>query len=128
MPLLRRGLIAATAFNRRYDTSHRAVHDRIRAGEIGKVEMIHIVSRTRSLPPPRHCPVSRHAAREKGSHHYDLGPPGWQVPSPSRCLRPAIADRSRLRDYGDLDTAALTLRFDAGPLPRSASVAGRARL
>jgi len=67
------GLLAATAFNRRYDASHRVVHDRIRAGEIGKVELIHIVSRTQAPPPPpASVRFSGGMLREKGSHHYDL--------------------------------------------------------
>src|SRR6266508_3130706 len=39
------GVIAAIGFNRRFDVHHRAVHDRVRAGEIGSVETVHIVSR-----------------------------------------------------------------------------------
>ncbi len=108
------GLVAATAFNRRYDTSHRAVHDRIRAGEIGKVEMIHIVSRTQAPPPPpATVRFSGGMLREKGSHHYDLaawmaGAEPVEVFAAGDCLiDPGYAD------YGDLDTAALTLRFDS---------------
>jgi myo-inositol 2-dehydrogenase/D-chiro-inositol 1-dehydrogenase len=111
------GLIAATAFNRRYDTSHRAVHDRIRAGEIGKVELIHIVSRTQAPPPPpASVRFSGGMLREKGSHHYDLaawmaGAEPVEVFAAGDCLvDPGYAD------YGDLDTAALTLRFDSGAI------------
>ena len=111
------GLLAATAFNRRYDASHRVVHDRIRAGEIGKVELIHIVSRTQAPPPPpASVRFSGGMLREKGSHHYDLaawmaGAEPVEIFAAGDCLvDPGYAD------YGDLDTAALTLRFDSGAI------------
>ena len=111
------GIVAATAFNRRYDASHRTVHDRIRAGEIGKVELIHIVSRTQAPPPaPETVRFSGGMLREKGSHHYDLaawmaGAEPVEVFAAGDCLiDPGYAD------YGDLDTAALTLRFDSGAI------------
>lgn len=113
----RTGLVAATAFNRRYDANHRAVHDRVRAGEIGKVEMIHIVSRTQPPPPdPASVRLSGGMLREKGTHFYDLA--AWMagaepvaVYAAGGCLfDPGYAA------YGDIDTAALTLRFDSGAL------------
>jgi myo-inositol 2-dehydrogenase / D-chiro-inositol 1-dehydrogenase len=111
------GLVAATAFNRRYDASYLAVHDRIRAGEIGKVEMIHIISRTQApTPAPESVRLSGGMLREKGSHHYDLaawlsGAEPVEIFAAGDCLvDPGFAE------YGDLDTAALTLRLDSGAL------------
>ena len=39
-------------FNRRYDPSHRALHDAIRAGEIGAPEMLVLSSRDPEISPP----------------------------------------------------------------------------
>ena len=39
-------------FNRRFDPSFRAVRDRIRAGEIGRLEQLIIISRDPAPPPP----------------------------------------------------------------------------
>jgi myo-inositol 2-dehydrogenase / D-chiro-inositol 1-dehydrogenase len=107
------GLVAATAFNRRYDANHRAVHDRVRAGEIGKVELIHIVSRTQPPPPPpESVRFSGGMLREKGTHFYDLaawmaGAEPVEIFAAGGCLfDPGYAA------YGDIDTAAITLRFD----------------
>src|SRR4029453_13288352 len=44
--------IAGVGFNRRFDVNHRAVHERVRAGEIGKVESVHIVSRSFEASAP----------------------------------------------------------------------------
>jgi myo-inositol 2-dehydrogenase / D-chiro-inositol 1-dehydrogenase len=40
------------AFNRRFDPSHRALHDAIRAGEIGRPEMLILSSRDPEISPP----------------------------------------------------------------------------
>jgi len=40
------------AFNRRFDPSHRAVHDALRAGEIGRAEMLILSSRDPEISPP----------------------------------------------------------------------------
>ena len=39
-------------FNRRFDPSHRALHDAIRAGEIGRTEMLVLSSRDPEISPP----------------------------------------------------------------------------
>ena len=39
-------------FNRRYDPSHRALHDAMRAGEIGRAEMLVLSSRDPEISPP----------------------------------------------------------------------------
>src|SRR5438067_658632 len=40
------------AFNRRFDPTHRALHDALRAGEIGKPEMLILSSRDPEISPP----------------------------------------------------------------------------
>jgi myo-inositol 2-dehydrogenase/D-chiro-inositol 1-dehydrogenase len=110
------GVIAAVGFNRRFDVHHRTVHDRVRAGEIGAVESVHIVSRSAEASPP----VAAHRAggmlREKGTHFYDLafwmaGSEPVEVYAAGGCLfDPGYGV------FGDVDTAALTLRFASGAL------------
>src|SRR5689334_625370 len=45
-------------FNRRFDPNFRALHDRLRAGEIGSVEQVIITSRDPGLPPLEYLKVS----------------------------------------------------------------------
>ena len=100
--------IAAVGFNRRFDPQHLAVHDRVRAGEIGTVESIHIVSRAADAPQPAAAQRAGGMLREKGTHHYDLA--YWlahsepvEIYAAGGCLfDPGFAT------YGDVDTAALT--------------------
>jgi myo-inositol 2-dehydrogenase/D-chiro-inositol 1-dehydrogenase len=110
------GTIAAIGFNRRFDASHRAVHDRIRAGDIGGVESLHIVSRSYEATPPAAAHRAGGLLREKGTHFYDLA--CWLAASDPVEVYAAgdcLFDRG-YADYGDVDTAALTLRLASGAL------------
>ena len=109
-------VIAAIGFNRRFDVQHRAVFDRVRAGEIGAVESVHIVSRSSEASAPEAAHRAGGMLREKGTHFYDLahwmaGSEPVEVYAAGGCLfDPAYAA------FGDVDTAALTLRFASGAL------------
>lgn len=110
------GAIAAIGFNRRFDVHHRAVFDRVRAGEIGTVETVHIVSRSEKAPPPAVAHRAGGMLREKGTHHYDLA--CWMAASEPVEVYAAggcLFDRGYAA-FGDVDTAALTLRFASGAL------------
>ncbi len=109
-------VVAAIGFNRRFDIHHRAVFDRVRAGEIGTVETVHIVSRSSEAPPPAAAHRAGGMLREKGTHHYDLA--YWMVgaePVEVFAAGDCLFDRGYAA-YGDVDTAALTLRFASGAL------------
>jgi myo-inositol 2-dehydrogenase / D-chiro-inositol 1-dehydrogenase len=109
-------VIAAVGFNRRFDVHHRAVYDRVRAGEIGAIESVHIVSRSSEASPPAAAHRAGGMLREKGTHFYDLaswmaGSEPVEIYAAGACLfNPEYAA------YGDIDTAALTLRFASGAL------------
>lgn len=47
-----RGVPFFVGFNRRYDPTHRAMHDAIRQGEIGRPEMLVVSSRDPEISPP----------------------------------------------------------------------------
>lgn len=107
---------AAVGFNRRFDAHHRLVHDRVRAGEIGRVETLHLVSRSPALGDPAASARSGGLLRDKGTHHYDLA--CWlaaaepvEIYASGGCLF-----EPRCADHGDIDTAALVLRFDSGAI------------
>ncbi len=112
----RAGVVAATGFNRRLDPQYGSLFGQTRKGEIGAVEMLHMASRSFAPPRPETAPLTGGMIREKGAHFYDLA--AWiadaepvEVFAAGACLiDPAFAD------YSDVDTAALTLRFDSGAL------------
>ena len=112
----RAGIVAATGFNRRLDPQYRLLFERTRNGEIGAVEMLHVASRGFAPPKPETAPATGGMIREKGAHFYDLvawisGTEPVEVFAFGACLvDPAFAR------YGDVDTAALVVRFDSGAL------------
>ena len=59
-------------FNRRFDPSFRAVRDRIRQGEIGKLEQLVITSRDPSPPPVAYIQVSGGLFRDMTIHDFDM--------------------------------------------------------
>jgi myo-inositol 2-dehydrogenase/D-chiro-inositol 1-dehydrogenase len=112
----RAGTIAAVGFNRRFDAHHLRVHERVREGAIGTVEMLHFVSRSPQDSEPAAAARAGGMLREKGTHHYDLA--CWladaepvEVYASGGCLIDP-----RHAEYGDVDTAALVLRFASGAL------------
>ena len=112
----RAGVVAAMGLNRRLDGDMRELARRVHDGEIGSVEMVHVVSRSASPPAPESVPYSGGMIREKGAHFYDLacwfaGAEPVEVYATGACLID-----SRLADYGDVDTAALVVRFENGAL------------
>ena len=112
----RAGVVAAMGLNRRLDADMRDLAERIRGGEIGDVESMHVVSRSASPPAPESVPFSGGMIREKGAHFYDLacwlaGSEPVEVYATGGCLIDP-----RLGEYGDVDTAALVVRFESGAL------------
>jgi myo-inositol 2-dehydrogenase/D-chiro-inositol 1-dehydrogenase len=109
-------VVAAIGFNRRFDVHHRAVYDRVRAGEIGTVETVHIVSRSSHATPPEAAHRAGGMLREKGTHFYHLahwiaGSEPVEVYAAGGCLFDPGYEA-----FGDVDTAVLTLRFASGAL------------
>jgi myo-inositol 2-dehydrogenase/D-chiro-inositol 1-dehydrogenase len=59
-------------FNRRFDPSFRAMRDRIRQGEIGKLEQLVVTSRDPSPPPVAYIQVSGGLFRDMTIHDFDM--------------------------------------------------------
>lgn len=102
--------------NRRFDPSFRALHTRIRAGEIGKVELVTITSRDPEPPPLDYLKRSGGMFRDMSIHDFDVArwlldeePVQLQVMA-SNLVDPAIGAA------GDVDTALITMRAASGAL------------
>lgn len=110
------GIVAGMGFNRRLDAQYQRLFAAIRDGAIGSVEMLHLVSRSEGPANPAASAASGGMFRDKGSHFFDLA--CWfydsdpvEVFAMGACLiDPGYAD------HGDVDTAAVTLRFASGVL------------
>ncbi len=110
------GVPMFVGFNRRFDPSFRALHDRLRAGEIGAVEQVIITSRDPGLPPLEYLKVSGGQFRDMTIHDFDmarwlLGEEPVEVYATGSCLiDPAIAK------FGDTDSVMIVMRTASGKL------------
>ncbi|MDR3518103.1 MAG: inositol 2-dehydrogenase [Azospirillaceae bacterium] len=110
------GVPLGLGFNRRFDPSFRALRDAVRAGRIGKVEMVCITSRDPGPPPVSYIKVSGGLFRDMMIHDLDmarwlLGEEPVEVFATASCLvDPAIGAA------GDVDTAIVTLKTASGVL------------
>lgn len=103
-----------TAFNQRFDPHFRALHHRVRYGEIGDVETVSITSRDPAPPPVSYIKGSGGLFRDMMIHDLDmarfiLGEEPVQVYAVgSNLVDPAI------EEVGDIDTAAVILTTSTG--------------
>ncbi|MBI3710433.1 MAG: inositol 2-dehydrogenase [Proteobacteria bacterium] len=110
------GVPMLVGFNRRVDPSFRALHDRLRAGEIGEVEQVIISSRDPGLPPLEYLKVSGGQFRDMTIHDFDmarwlLGEEPIEVYAAGSCVvDPAVGK------IGDIDQAMVILRTQSGKL------------
>ena len=60
------------AFNRRFDPTFASLHQRLRAGEIGKLEQLTIISRDPGEPPRAYIAISGGIYRDQAIHDFDM--------------------------------------------------------
>ncbi|OSP54112.1 inositol 2-dehydrogenase [Pseudoruegeria sp. SK021] len=110
------GVPFLTAFNRRFDPNFAALQARIQAGEIGRVELVTIMSRDPSPPPISYIARSGGIFRDMMIHDFDmarflLGEDPVQV----FAVGSALVD-PEIGAAGDVDTAAVTLTTSSGAI------------
>lgn len=101
-------------FNRRFDPNFRALKARIEDGTVGQVELVTLISRDPAPPPIDYIRRSGGLFHDMMIHDLDLA--RWLVGSEFEVV---AATGSALVDpeigaVGDVDTAAVTLRSEAG--------------
>jgi myo-inositol 2-dehydrogenase/D-chiro-inositol 1-dehydrogenase len=103
-------------FNRRFDPSFASLQKRLAAGEVGKPEIVTILSRDPGPPPISYITRSGGLFRDMMIHDLDmarflLGEEPVEVSAMAACLvDPAIGEA------GDIDTAVVTLKTKSGKL------------
>ncbi len=110
------GVVVQLGFNRRYDASHRAVRDAVRAGEIGQLQLLVITSRDPGIAPMDYMKVSGGIFRDMTIHDFDLArfvlgeDPTEVYATGSVMIEPALAG------LGDVDTAMVVMKAPSGAL------------
>ena len=104
-------------FNRRFDPTHRALHDAIRAGEIGRPEMLIISSRDPEISPPDYVAAMPYGIFYDTMIH-DFDTVRWllqdepvEIFATTACMLDAKQNPHR-----DPDTAMVVLRMASGAL------------
>jgi myo-inositol 2-dehydrogenase/D-chiro-inositol 1-dehydrogenase len=103
-------------FNRRFDPHFRRLHDRLRSGEMGELETLHIISHDPAPPPIDYVKVSGGLFKDMAIHDFDmarwlLGDEPVDVYAAGACvIDPAIGEA------GDIDTAKTLLRTASGKI------------
>ncbi len=107
--------VVMVGFNRRFDPSFREVHDRIRAGDVGRLEHVAITSRDPEPPPENYLATSGGLFRDMTIHDFDmarflLGEIVEVHAVGANLVAPYIAEA------GDIDSAVVVLRSADGAL------------
>jgi myo-inositol 2-dehydrogenase/D-chiro-inositol 1-dehydrogenase len=111
------GVPLQLGFNRRYDRSHRAVCEAVRAGEIGALELLVITSRDPGLPPVSYLKVSGGIFRDMTIHDFDLARfILGDDPVEELYATGSIMVEQQLRELGDVDTAMVVMKAASGAL------------
>ena len=104
-------------FNRRFDPTHRALHDAIRADEIGRVEMLVLSSRDPEISPPDYVAAMPYGIfYDTMIHDFDMA--RWLLADePVEIFaRTACMLDARENPHRDPDTAMVVLRMAGGAL------------
>ena len=110
------GVAFMTAFQRRFDPNFGNLQQRLRAGEIGEVEIVTILSRDPAPPPLDYIKSSGGIFRDMMIHDFDMArfvlgeEPVYVYAVGAALVDPAIGKA------GDVDTAAVTLTTASGKI------------
>ncbi|GAC1399099.1 MAG: inositol 2-dehydrogenase [Ktedonobacteraceae bacterium] len=103
-------------FSRRFDFNHLGVREAIQGGIIGKVEMMHLTSRSQEPPPISYVKVSGGQFRDQTIHFFDLA--CWladETPVEVYATGSVLVDPA-IGEAGDVDTSMLILKMPSGAL------------
>ncbi len=101
-------------FNRRFDPHFKAVHDAIKAGKIGAIEMITITSRDPGAPPPEYIKVSGGIFRDMTIHDFDMARFLLGEEISTVTAQASVLVDPQIGELGDYDSASIILTTKTG--------------
>ena len=107
--------VVMIGFNRRFDPSFRALHDRLEAGEIGALEQVVITSRDPAPPPAQYIAGSGGLFRDMTIHDFDMARFLAGDIVEVQAMGANLVDAA-IQTQGDIDAAMLVLRAASGAL------------
>jgi myo-inositol 2-dehydrogenase/D-chiro-inositol 1-dehydrogenase len=109
-------LFAMVGFNRRFDRDHDEVHQAVASAEMGDIELVEMSARGPSMPAIDYLRTSGGIFRDSTIHFFDLT--RWITamdPVEVFATGSTMVD-SQLKEFGDVDTAVVTLKLPNGGL------------
>jgi myo-inositol 2-dehydrogenase/D-chiro-inositol 1-dehydrogenase len=110
------GLLLQVGFNRRFDPTFRRIGDLVRAGDIGVPQLVRITSRDPAPPPLEYVRSSGGLFLDMTIHDLDMARYLANAEVEEVFARASNLVDPRIGEAGDVDTAAIVLRFETGAL------------
>src|SRR4051812_1759373 len=111
-----RRTVAMVDFNRRFDRDYAELRRVVVSGGGGDVQLIQMTSRGPALPSLEYIAASGGQLRDQTVHFFDLARWIAQEEPQSVFATGSALTEPKLREYGDVDLSAVTLRFPSGAL------------
>src|SRR5881275_591959 len=110
----RAGVKLQIGFNRRFDANYHRVHQAVEQGEIGRLHLLHLISRDPAPPPIEYIRVSGGLFLDMTIHDFDMARflAGSEVDE--IFVLAGVMDDPAIGAEGDVDTAVIMLRFTNG--------------
>ncbi len=103
-------------FNRRFDPAVSTMQARVRAGDIGDVELVTVISKDPEPPPMEYVKVSGGMFRDMTVHDFDMARFMLAEEPVSVTATGSALTSKALADEGDIDTAVVTLQCASGKI------------
>ena len=110
------GIPVQVGFNRRFDASHKAVRDRVMAGDVGDVQMVRITSRDPAPPPVEYIKVSGGIFLDMTIHDFDMARFVTGSEVVEVYATGAVMVDEAIGDAGDLDTVVIVMTHENGAI------------
>jgi myo-inositol 2-dehydrogenase/D-chiro-inositol 1-dehydrogenase len=110
------GVKLQVGFNRRFHANFKKVHDLVAAGKIGQPHLLRISSRDAAPPPVSYIKVSGGIFLDMTIHDFDLARYLMDSEVEEVFATGAVLVDPAIGEAGDVDTAAITLRFANGAI------------
>ena len=112
----RAGVLLQVGFNRRFDPAHQSVREAVASGAIGDVHLVRISSRDPAPPPLEYARTSGGLFLDMTVHDFDMARYVTGSEVVEVFARGAVRITPELAEFGDIDTAIVTLVHESGAL------------